>query len=273
VRTALLRAGSRRPRIGRGQTARVRSVRHPGRAYEAITFDFWNTLMWEEPGSLRESRLAVWADALERVNARVESIELLEHAHDAAHETYVESWKAGRQFCFEDAAEHILESLDGDRREDVLRVIVDGFEEGGRQAAVHPSHGVRECLEALERADVRVGIVCDIGLTPSPVVCELLDRHDLLGFFDGTSFSDEVGSYKPDPVIFEHALATLGGVAPDRAAHVGDRRRTDVAGAIAMGMTAVLYNGVFEDFALQAPQADIVISDLAELPRVLRIAD
>ena len=66
----------------------------------------------------------------------------------------------------------------------------------------------------------------------------------LLGYFDHWSFSDEVGWYKPAPEIFRHALDGLGGVAPERAAHVGDLRRTDVAGARAMGMTAVRYRGV-----------------------------
>ena len=36
---------------------------------DAVTFDYWNTLMWEEPGSLKEKRLEVWQ---ERLGDRVE---------------------------------------------------------------------------------------------------------------------------------------------------------------------------------------------------------
>jgi FMN phosphatase YigB (HAD superfamily) len=239
---------------------------------QAVTFDFWNTLMWEEPGSLREQRLQAWAEALTELGAPLEERQL-ERAHDAAHQEYVDSWTAGRQFRVEEAVEHMVEQLDGELVPHAREALVEGFSEGGRRAAVHPSDGVRECLEALKGAGVRLGIICDIGLTPSPVVCELLDRHGLLGFFDGMSFSDEVGHYKPDRAIFEHALASVGGVQPEQAAHVGDRRRTDVGGAVAMGMTAVRYNGVYEDEAIRAPEASIVLGDLAELPSALGVAE
>ena len=237
---------------------------------EAVTFDYWNTLMWEEPGSLKEKRLEVWTQSLTELGVVVDPVRL-ERAHDAAHQEYVDSWTAGRQFRVEQAVDHMLERLDGELAADAKQALVEGFSEGGRRAAVHPSDGVRECLQGLRDAGVRMGIICDIGLTPSPVVGELLERHGLLDFFDGMSFSDEVGHYKPARAIFEHALAELGGVAPERAAHVGDRRRTDVSGAIAMGMTAVRYNGVYEDEAIRAPEADIVLANLAELPGLLRV--
>jgi FMN phosphatase YigB (HAD superfamily) len=239
---------------------------------QAVTFDFWNTLMWEEPGSLKEKRLEVWADSLAKLGVVVDR-EQLERTHDAAHQEYVDSWTAGRQFRVEEAVEHMLERLEGDREADTERALLDGFSEGGRRAAIHASDGVHECLETLEGADVRMGIVCDIGLTPSPVVCELLERAGLLRFFDGMSFSDEVGHYKPARAIFEHALAGLGGVPPERAVHVGDRLRTDVGGAVAMGMTAVRYNGVYEDEAIRAPEAHIVLTNLAELPSALGVTE
>jgi FMN phosphatase YigB (HAD superfamily) len=231
----------------------------------AVTFDFWNTLMWEEPGSLRAKRLEAWAEAL--------GTDLdLEAAHDAAHEGYVDSWTAGRQFRVEEAVELMLERLDGRVPAEGAAVLVEGFSEGGRRAAVHPSDGVHDCLDALKRAGARIGIVCDIGLTPSSVVRELLARYDLLEFFDGMSFSDEVGYYKPDRPIFEHALESVGGVEPSRAAHVGDRLRTDIAGARAMGMIAVLYRGVFEDDS-DGPEPDVVVAQLAELPAVLGLVE
>jgi FMN phosphatase YigB (HAD superfamily) len=239
---------------------------------EAVTFDYWNTLMWEEPGSLKEKRLEVWTESLTELGAVVDSVQL-ERAHDAAHQEYVDSWTAGRQFRVEEAVDRMIERLDGELSAEAEHALIAGFSEAGRRAAVHPSDGVRECLDALKDAGVRIGIVCDIGLTPSPVVGELLGRHELLGFFDGMSFSDEVGHYKPARAIFEHALAELGGVPPERAAHVGDRRRTDVGGAIAMGMTAVRYNGVYEDEAIRAPEADIVLANLAELPGLLGVRE
>jgi FMN phosphatase YigB (HAD superfamily) len=230
----------------------------------AVTFDFWNTLMWEEPGSLKEKRLEAWAETL---GPHLD----LEAAHDAAHQEYVDSWTAGSQFRVEEAVDHMLERLDGELPAGAAAALVEGFSEGGRRAAVHPSDGVRDCLDALKDAGVRLGIICDIGLTPSLVVRELLDRDGLLRYFDGMSFSDEVGHYKPHRAIFEHALESLGGVPPDRAAHIGDRRRTDVGGAVAIGMKAVRYNGVYEDEAIRAPEADLVVGDLSEIPERLGV--
>jgi putative hydrolase of the HAD superfamily len=96
-----------------------------------------------------------------------------------------------------------------------------------------------------------------------------LDRRGLLQFFDGWSFSDEVGAYKPSPVIFEHALGTLGNPQPAQVAHIGDLRRTDVAGALAMGMTAIRYSGVFDDPPENGPDATITVADYSELPALL----
>jgi len=127
-------------------------------------------------------------------------------------------WRAGRQFVVADAARLIREQL-GDALDDARaeQVLLEGFDEGGRRAAIHPCEHVAECLATLKGAGVRIGIICDIGLTPAPVVRELLAREDLLRFFDDAAFSDEVGFYKPAPEIFAHALAGLGGIAPCRA--------------------------------------------------------
>jgi FMN phosphatase YigB (HAD superfamily) len=231
---------------------------------EAVTFDFWNTVMWEEPGSLRTRRLELWPElfgdgALDR--------RALEESHDAAHRAYEEAWRAGRQFTVDDAAALIVARLQLPAK-DADNLLVDGFCEAGRRAAVHPSAGVRACVEELKASGTRLGIVCDIGLTPAHVVRQLLDRHELLELFDCTVFSDEVGQYKPDRRIFEHALVALGGVAPERTAHVGDRRRTDVAGAQALGMTTVRYNRIYDETA-GGPEADYVIDDLTKLPALL----
>ena len=66
------------------------------------------------------------------------------------------------------------------------------------------------------------------------------------------------------------ALAGLGGVDPAEAAHIGDLRRTDVAGARGIGMRAVRYRGVFDDpgradDGSDQVEGDAVIDDHADL--------
>jgi FMN phosphatase YigB (HAD superfamily) len=224
--------------------------------------------MWEEPGSLKEKRLEVWARDLTAAEISIDH-GMLEGAHDAAHATYEMAWRAGRQFTVEDAARLVM-GLVGDASRDGEELLLAGYSEAGRLAAVHASSGVRKCLDRLRESGVALGIVCDIGLTPSSVVRELLDRECLLELFDDTTFSDKVGHYKPSPAIFEHALGRLGHVPPRHAAHVGDRRRTDVAGAQALGMTAVRYTGVFDDASMEGIEAELVVDRLATLPEALK---
>ena len=98
----------------------------------------------------------------------------------------------------------------------------------------------------------------------------LLEINGVLEYFDHWSFSDDVGVYKPDPAIFDHALAGLGRIDPADAAHIGDLRRTDVAGARAMGMLALRYRGANDDNdETHGPEADVVVDDHTELIELL----
>src|SRR5262249_52241201 len=141
-------------------------------------------------------------------------------AHDAAHRSYETQWRAGRQFVVQDAVAQVGRDLGLGGTPALLGALPAAYSQAGRRATVAPCTGVGECLESLRAAGVRVGIVCDIGLTPSTVVRELLQRSDLLRLFDATTFSDEVGHYKPSPEIFRDALGRLGDPPPQRAAHV-----------------------------------------------------
>ena len=65
-------------------------------------------------------------------------------------------------------------------------------------------------------------------------------------------------------------LERLEATDPSRAAHVGDNRGTDVAGALGLGMTGrPLHRAARADERF--PEAMHVIADLAELPRGLGV--
>jgi putative hydrolase of the HAD superfamily len=67
----------------------------------------------------------------------------------------------------------------------------------------------------------------------------VLERCGLAEHLDGAVSSAEAGARKPDPAIFEPALA-LAGCAPEEAVHVGDTREEDVEAARAAGIRALL---------------------------------
>ncbi len=240
-------------------------------AIEAVTFDFWNTLVYELRGDLRSRRLEAWAGLLEEGGFALERVEL-EAVYDGAWDAYVASWHANEQFQAAEAAEHIIENLGFTVPADVRADLVDAFGRTGTEVELHLADGVERCLRALRDGGMKLGIICDVGFTPSSVLRDHLIRHGVLPLFDHWSFSDEVGAYKPSPVIFEHALEGLGGPVPERVAHVGDMRRTDVAGARNMGMVSIRYVGIENDASQPDPEGHYVVSHFDQLPAVLGLA-
>lgn len=239
---------------------------------QAVTFDFWNTLVREDTDKKQE-RATAWTALLREHDRAVES-DALDAAINTGWYTYVRHWTENVPFGAADVIDVMLTELgiDADRslRDEMLAVIIDP----PMETRPPLNTGVIEVLTSLRDADVRIGIVCDVGLTPSPVLRRYLQIQGALEFFDHWSFSDEVGVYKPDAKIFRHALEGLGDIAPQRAAHVGDLRRTDIFGAQSMGMTAVRYTGVQDDPVMpDAPviEGDHVIDDHRRLPGVLGI--
>jgi FMN phosphatase YigB (HAD superfamily) len=230
---------------------------------EAVTFDYWNTLVWEEPGGLQEGRVAAWMGIFEEAGLEVAQAEL-DEAHEHAFRLASAAWVAGTQYTADHAGAEVVRVLGMDVPEPVLRRVVDAFSGAGRHTVLHVTAGLEDALERLRAHDVRIGIVCDVGLTPSPVLLDHLEQRDLLRHFDAWAFSDTVGHYKPASAPFEQVLRDLGGIAPERVAHTGDRLRTDVAGARAMGMVSVRYTAIFDDDS-DLPEADHVVSSHAEM--------
>jgi len=235
--------------------------------YDAVTFDYWNTLVWEPAGHLVGRRKEAWAGLLEEAGFAMER-SLLDAVFTRSWERYVEHWTANQQYQAVHAAEELLEHLGFDVPPAVRRRLVDAFTEVGHEADLRLTDGIVECLRTLRDAGLRLGIICDVGMTPSPVLRAVLERQGVLELFDHWSFSDEVGHYKPSPVIFEHALAGLGAT-PERSVHVGDIRRTDVAGARGMGMTAIRYTGISDDTTQPTPEGHHVVDDHADVPALV----
>lgn len=135
------------------------------------------------------------------------------------------------------------------------------FEEHFPESCV-PSPGMRETLEALSVAGIRLGLVTNGRVLIQSRKIERLGIRPLLGC---TVISEAVGFRKPDPRIFHAALEELG-ASPSASAYVGDNPEADVAGARASGLVAVWKR---DDFWPEPAEADLVIDELAELPRRL----
>lgn len=244
----------------------------------AVTFDFWETLVSEgagidaeEDGTMRARQLRRWSAILAAAGTPV-SDDAIDAAFDRNWEVFHEGWRTNVQHGPAEATPLLCELLGLDPSLEVRAALLASFDEVGREAPLRLAPGIRECIRGLKGAGVRIGIICDVGMTASPTLRERLDMFGVLRYFDHWSFSDEVGCFKPWPAVFEHALAGLGVDDPASAAHVGDSRRTDVAGAQAMGMTAVRYTYFVDAPAETGPEAHHVLDDHSKLAAALDIS-
>jgi len=230
------------------------------RTLRAITFDFWSTLV---DGTITPQRTA---ERIARLHAAIVG---------AGHAVTPEDLKSAFDFALERVSSAASESLEDvgppGRWAELAHVlgIPEGLvpyevvEKAYEDITLEPPPAlmphVGEALEAMRQAGYRLGVICNTGMAGGRVLRQVLAHHGVLGYFQTTVFSNEFGWSKPHPSIFAHTLQELGGVAPERALHVGDVGELDVVGARRAGMFAALY----APGASGEPDtdADLIVSD------------
>lgn len=195
-------------------------------------------------------------------------------------------WHRRQVFGPLEMIDHALRSLGVEATPERAARIVAALEPDMLATEAYAVPGARKALAALSRAGVRRALICDTGFAPGRVVRQLLHRQGLLELLEVTVFSDEIGVPKPHPAPFAAALAGLG-VEACGAVHVGDLKRSDIAGARGSGMGSVRITtwhddcgegtgaGVVDcamagcDPPCARPEADAVVSSFAQLLRVV----
>ncbi len=141
--------------------------------------------------------------------------------------------------------------------EPLLHRLVAHFREE-KHWRVYPE--TREVLSALRGAGMTLLVVSNWDSS----LPRLLERLELLPFFDGVVVSAVFGASKPSRAIFDEAVRRAG-VPHEDVLHVGDSLVDDYHGARAAGLHALLV-----DRAGRAPEGFETIRSLSELPpRVL----
>lgn len=123
--------------------------------------------------------------------------------------------------------------------------------------------GVIPLLQRLQAAGHKLGIITNGP--PGAHQRQKLTAAGLDPFFDPRHvfISSEVGTAKPDPRIFQHALQTLG-ARPEEALFVGDSLIGDAGGALSAGLTAYWFD--LHRTGASVPAGIHRITSLAELP-------
>jgi putative hydrolase of the HAD superfamily len=235
----------------------------------AVTFDCWNTLLREEDWPEAHRRRAdALLHAARETGARVEP-EAASAAFDRAWQRHIDLWTEGVASGARHVAGWAMHELRALTHGGTFELLVAHFEHASHSSRVVPVDGAVETVERLAAAGIPCALVCDTGLTPGRVVREHLTRLGLIPGLSAQLFSDEVGVPKPHERIFHAALGALG-VAAAGAVHVGDLRRTDVAGARGVGMASIRLLAAYDDPAA-LPDGDYVAASHAELREILGV--
>ncbi|MCA9505090.1 MAG: AAA family ATPase [Spirochaetaceae bacterium] len=234
-----------------------------------VSFDCWGTLISEEDWHWAHTLRILAVQQAAREAGRELPIEQAKQAFESAWHRHQVLWRAGEASGAPEIAAWSLAEIGLAGVEPARTRLIRRFEEASHTGEVVALAGARALLAALSAEGTPCVLVCDTGLTPGRVVRRLLDHNGLLEHLRVQAFSDEVGAPKPDPRPFLAALAPLG-VEPRDVVHVGDLRRTDVAGARALGMTSVRLRARHDDEG-DGPEAHYVVGSHAELAALLGV--
>ncbi|OHX37033.1 haloacid dehalogenase [Methylomonas sp. LWB] len=125
-----------------------------------------------------------------------------------------------------------------------------------------PMPGVLEMIATLNSPK------CIASSGPLPKIRQALDVSGLAAYFGDNLFSSyEIGSWKPDPGVFQYAAREMG-FTPNQCAVIEDSE-VGVAAAIAAGMTPLYYvqTGVAPSYQTAG---HVVFDDMSQLPQLLK---
>jgi HAD superfamily hydrolase (TIGR01549 family) len=206
----------------------------------ALTLDFWDTIYEATSTPDRvQRRLEALQAMLLQFGARVPADEFARLYKASAVEA--DRWwrDEHRGYTTADRIRWLLAQLAIERPRDCEHVARAVEEVDETLTAFPPAllRGAADGIRALA-SRFKLAIVSDTGFASGRAQNRLLAQDGLLEHFTATIYSGDIGHAKPRPEPFLRALQELG-VRPEEALHVGDIERTDIAGALAVGMRAI----------------------------------
>ncbi|MCB2205967.1 HAD family hydrolase [bacterium] len=240
---------------------------------QAVTIDFWNTIVDSRNGA---SRRAVRHDAMKEVyeaSGLPWNEAQVEEAFRVSYAAFEHVWQGEQRTpSASESLNVIWKHLGIDVPGEVHARAVRSFEDSILAGMPSLLPGAAEGIAALA-SRYRLAVISDTAYSPGRVLRKVLEAHGIAKHFTFLAYSDEVGVSKPHRKIFQRALSALD-ANPAASAHIGDIERTDIAGAKALGMRAVLFRGdesgrYYHENGEDRTAADAVAHHWAEIPRIL----
>jgi len=186
---------------------------------KAVLFDFWGTLA--ENGTRSPTR-----EAQKIVRARMHYREFIVPFEEAFFTTKWATQEEGFRAVFErfNLVPHPI----------ALEKLVGLWNKNKLLATLYPD--TEEVLKTLKEKGFKLGLLSN---TDNFSVDFVLDKFKLRDYFDVVVLSYDVGMLKTNPEMFKIALEKLD-IKPEEAIMVGDSLETDIPGAKAAGVEAIL---------------------------------
>lgn len=223
----------------------------------AVFWDLGGVLLDVESVRAGHRRFAAWLVDERGLDAEVED------ALDAWRTAVGDYFRARDDTAFRPAREAYargVEAVVGDRLPD--EAWRPGFRETV-ESGLRPVGGARAAVGRIAETDRHQGVISDVDDAEGR---RILRQLGFAPYLDSVTTSEAVGRTKPDPQVFEAALAAAG-VSAERAMMVGDRYEHDVAGAARAGMVAVAFG------AADGPAVDHRIEDPRDVLGLLGIGE
>lgn len=214
------------------------------RKIAAVTFDLWDTLIQEYPGG-SEKVAAIRIRRIGSILASAGALHTPEEilaAHDKTGQFLQLIWSKKRDLPLGDQVLFLLNSIDdrlpGRLRPEDLRGVEEAYSRSILDNPPRLLPGAKDALDQVKGSGYRTGLISNTGRTPGSTLRTLMDRLGILGFFDTTTFSNEILVRKPAQEAFRNTLDRLK-TSPKMSVHIGDDPVSDIAGAKRAGMSAI----------------------------------
>lgn len=210
---------------------------------KAVTFDLWETLLFEKEGANAQrtaARCRNLAQTLTKLGMNT-SVEQVNHALNKTIKLLLNVWNENKDLTHTDQLQSIIRHVSKDR----AKINEKWFQELSK-AYISPLYEVPpylnpdapQVLQWLQKKRKKIGLVCNTGITPGFELRKFLSKIGALRYFDVMIFSDEVCIRKPDPRIFWLVARKLE-AKPHETVHIGDNLKSDVWGAKSAGFKAI----------------------------------